>query len=86
MRGRDADRWRRLSGTQRRAARRGAQGPDAHYDDELLGFRDGWKGVIENRADAARRRAHARHAARAAARSSARRAPTPTRSTAASTA
>ena len=34
-----------------------------HYGDELLGFHDGWKGVIENRRRRARRRAHAGHAA-----------------------
>ena len=36
-----------LNAVLRAAVRKG----QVHYDDELLGFRDGWKGVIENRAD-----------------------------------
>src|SRR3954466_10165615 len=36
-----------LNAVLRAAVRKG----QTHYDDELLGFRDGWKGVIENRAD-----------------------------------
>ncbi len=60
--GRDADRWRRLSGTQRGAARRGAQGPDP------LRRRAARVSATAGRASSrtgrrARRRAHARHAA-----------------------
>jgi 6-phosphofructokinase 1 len=36
-----------LNAVLRAAVRKG----ETHYGDELLGFRDGWKGVIENRAD-----------------------------------
>ncbi len=36
-----------LNAVLRAAVRKG----ERHYGDELLGFRDGWKGVIENRAD-----------------------------------
>src|SRR3954470_12130539 len=36
-----------LNAVLRAAVRKG----QTHYDDELLGFRDGWKGAIENRAD-----------------------------------
>jgi 6-phosphofructokinase 1 len=36
-----------LNAVLRAAVRKG----QTHYDDELLGFHDGWKGVIENRAD-----------------------------------
>jgi ATP-dependent phosphofructokinase / diphosphate-dependent phosphofructokinase len=36
-----------LNAVLRAAVRKG----QTHYDDELLGFRDGWKGVIENRVD-----------------------------------
>jgi 6-phosphofructokinase 1 len=36
-----------LNAVLRAAVRKG----EMHYGDELLGFRDGWKGVVENRAD-----------------------------------
>src|SRR5262245_21763893 len=36
-----------LNAVLRAAVRKG----QTHYDDELLGFRDGWKGANENRAD-----------------------------------
>jgi 6-phosphofructokinase 1 len=58
-----------------RAAVRKAQ---AHYGDDLVGFRDGWKGVVENLTTDL-------NVERAGARCSARHGQTRTRSTAAST-
>ena len=48
-----------LNAVMRAVARKG----ERVYGDELIGFLDGWKGVLEGRARAARRGAAARHAA-----------------------
>ena len=68
-----------LNAVMRAVARKG----ERTYGDELVGFLDGWKGVLEGDARAARRRGSSGARCRGAARSSARRAPTPTRSMAA---